>query len=1226
MATRVATTKPDLPKFFDFRSPIILVFFLALATLTTSYPLPLLLDYKLNFAPIFIWLIYLFFGLPWSLFGCICLGAAVALNAPDYGSQLGLWEHWIVTGSPHEIALLITELVAVSTIRRKRPETNLIVSVGGFWVFIGMPAHILVHGLSPFAPNIIPDSIDNVAMNMAVVEFVNALFNIVCAAIISSMLPSTWRVQAPKSKSEQRFADYLFNILALAVAFPAMIFIIHSAKPAREHLKQLTIDRMQADVKLIDLQMQIWFAKRVAEVERFAKVGSLMAETAKLRESANELTELFPEVRNLTILDRESREVLSYGSEPQVEQGQRSWSISQAHVSHKTLVKELDQNLDRQLPPNHEKPLAAADILIIVPILDEATQSRFLGVVLCELDASSIGNLITDVSNRSQPKISLFNGANQELTHAANSTIDRALLIEKVSAFQTQARQGPLMFAHYNAANRDHEIVTLLEANTPQKAASNSIQFIDSRYTEYVTFVSAPLPVPWTIVVTLSAAGTISQIEHGYIQTIEVLIVLIFLGLVAVKAGSLRVTRSLSELADLTSELSQRSTPLARSSFFSAPFSEIRVLQENFAALTNSLIARFAEVAQARSDLETRVDERTVLLRATNDSLAREIKVREQLTEDRDRIIGILQASADFVCMFKPDGEVLWLNDFAYRTLELSQNYLLSNLQIKNFLPVWAHNRLVEEGIPAAHNSNYWVGESAILDASGKTIPVSQMIIAHRELGGKVRYLSSVMRDMRQFKMIQDELEAARHDAELASRAKTLFMANMSHEIRTPVAVIRGFSELLADQAKFNPEQANWLSAILNSSKQLELLINDILDISKVERGVVQFEICKTSLSAIISEVQSSMQFAADQKHIDLRFVAQGYLPETIETDPHRIKQILFNLIGNAIKFTNSGAVEVIVSMHPSPWSQDQIQDSRSAAEQWLAFLVKDTGEGIEPEHQDKLFKPFVQADPSITRRYGGTGLGLFLSKQLAVNLGGDLLLRESTPGKGSSFEFILRHHDNLNSHLICEFSRPQLVSQVQTPRDSTSTPPPVDFSRNPQSTLISRTPRGKAQEKPLDGVSVLVVEDSPDLRLLIGQILKSQGAVCSFATNGAEGVESILVDQGAFDIVLMDIQMPVMDGYTAAAKLRESGFQRPVIALTAHALVGERERCIAAGFNDYLTKPVEVRLLIQMVLQWFQKQKEPDSIDSPERQPAAEHLAGANGMPGAKPESQTRA
>lgn len=358
--------------------------------------------------------------------------------------------------------------------------------------------------------------------------------------------------------------------------------------------------------------------------------------------------------------------------------------------------------------------------------------------------------------------------------------------------------------------------------------------------------------------------------------------------------------------------------------------------------------------------------------------------------------------------------------------------------------------------------------------------------------------------------------------------------------------------------------------------------------------------------------------------------MAGGYHPETIETDPHRLKQILLNLIGNAIKFTSAGAVEVVVTMKPAPWTCDQHQNKERAEppeDQWLCFLVKDTGVGIAPEHQEKLFKPFVQADTSITRKYGGTGLGLFLSKQLAINLGGNLVLRESVPGHGSTFEFVIRHCPTSNSSLICDFSLNQTPGQLVQLDPSADKGGAVQSLEDGQTEQSSHAPTAQVALKPLSGIKVLVVEDSPDLRLLLGQILKSQGAVCSFATSGSEGVEAIFQDPTGFDLVLMDIQMPVMDGYAAAAKLREYEYQKPVIALTAYALVGERERCLAAGFRDYLTKPVEVRRLIQTVSRWVKKTsaKTQPVMEQPSLPGNLQHFGDASGKPGAKNESQIR-
>lgn len=447
----------------------------------------------------------------------------------------------------------------------------------------------------------------------------------------------------------------------------------------------MTIDRLRSDSEFVDLQVQLWFAKRMTEMERFAKVGALHTEASKLRETATVLNELFPEIRHLSIVNKDSQVILSFGSGSLVTPEQRSWSLAQARTSHTKTVKELHPLPKPQGSFSQREDITAADLVIVIPIFDDAAPHSFLGAVSCEIDVSSLGALLTKIGNRSQSKMFLFDSQNRQVTEPQESSHEQQELKAQIAAARASGIQEPMTFVHYPAASNNLETDFYPNTGNPHAQDSRTSQIIESRYAEYVSIAPAPLPVPWTIVVTLGAGGPTAQIEQTYVQTMEIILALIFLGLGAVKAGSQRVTRALSELAELTSKLSQKSGSFTKSNFLAPPFSEIRALQENFTTLTNSLKARFGELALAREELETRVDERTAMLRATNDSLAQEIAVRQQLTADRDRIISILQASADFVCMFNPEGEVLWLNDFAYRTMELAPDCSLNELKMQNF-------------------------------------------------------------------------------------------------------------------------------------------------------------------------------------------------------------------------------------------------------------------------------------------------------------------------------------------------------------------------------------------------------------------------------------------------------------------------------------------------------------------------------------------------------------
>ena len=404
--------------------------------------------------------------------------------------------------------------------------------------------------------------------------------------------------------------------------------------------------------------------------------------------------------------------------------------------------------------------------------------------------------------------------------------------------------------------------------------------------------------------------------------------------------------------------------------------------------------------------------------------------------------------------------------------------------------------------------------------------------IANGEVVGFILVASDVSR----YKEIEVLLKEAKDAAEVASSTKSAFLANMSHEIRTPLGAVLGFSDLIVNQEMTDPERANCVEVIKRNGRLLSNIINDILDLSKVEAGKLEVERIDIPISEILLELTSLLSLEAIEKSIKLRIVTDGPLPTTVHSDPLRLRQILLNIIGNAIKFTARGSVTVTVNVEePSGL---------------LAFKIVDTGEGIPSEQAAKLFAPFTQADVSTTRRFGGTGLGLVLSKKLANALGGDVQLRESQVGTGSTF----------------------LVTVDPGTSDK------VEILEAPVPSIETQT---KQENKiNLEHLKILVVDDSPDNQALIKKILKTTGASVETANNGREGFER--AKDGFFDLVLMDLQMPEMDGYEATRELRKIGYAKPIIALTAHAMKEERKKCLENGFDRHLTKPIDRQHLLE--------------------------------------------
>jgi len=402
------------------------------------------------------------------------------------------------------------------------------------------------------------------------------------------------------------------------------------------------------------------------------------------------------------------------------------------------------------------------------------------------------------------------------------------------------------------------------------------------------------------------------------------------------------------------------------------------------------------------------------------------------------------------------------------------------------------------------------------------------------------------------------ELAVLRDEAVAANRSKSAFLANMSHEIRTPLTAIIGFSESLLDSKQPIAERIDAIRTIIRSGNHLLRIINDILDVSKADADKLEIESIPVNPFEILEDVEAITTLLAEDKGLRFEIDYIYPLPTQITSDPLRLKQILINLCNNAIKFTDRGIVRIQVSCNPE--------------HETMTFRVIDTGIGMTPETVGQLFRAFTQADASTTREYGGTGLGLYLSKQLAVRLGGDITA-ESTPDVGSRFSLTTRTGPLASGTFIT--TRPTNVMKM--------VPPP--------STEISVTGH------------VLVAEDNIDNQKLVSLLLRRSGAEVSIAENGQLAVDMAL--QKPYDLILMDMQMPLMNGLEATQALRERGYRGTIVALTANATRNDVESCLAAGCDDFMSKPIDRQKLHETLARQMPRSRNP----ARDREPIASHL-----------------
>ena len=573
--------------------------------------------------------------------------------------------------------------------------------------------------------------------------------------------------------------------------------------------------------------------------------------------------------------------------------------------------------------------------------------------------------------------------------------------------------------------------------------------------------------------------------------------------------------------------------------------------------------------------------------------------------EERRQFAALVERSDDLIATFALDGTLLYMNQAGEQRVGLDATAIVAGPPPNLFdwiEPAEAAAELRDRILPRVRERGRYEGEFDLANPRTlQRVPTHlHLFLVERADDGMPPYLAAIGRDVTEQRRARTALQLAKDEAEAASRSKSEFLANMSHEIRTPMTAILGFADILFERLEGTEDAAAALTIRRNGTHLLEI-INDILDLSKIEAGKMNVQRLPCAPVDVIADVVSLMRVRAEAKQLTLDVEYQGPLPTTIETDRTRLRQILINLVGNAIKFTRTGGVRLCVRLESQ------------GPEPCLAIDVVDTGIGMTPEQTCRLFRPFTQVDSSATRSFSGTGLGLAISRRLAEMLGGTLDVA-SQAGSGSTFTLrIATGPLDPQTSTAGPAALPAATLPPGAALPSTALPNTAQPNAAPSNAALPHEPAATGDRLTCH---VLLAEDGIDNQRVICHFLRQAGAEVTVVENGEQAVAAVEArGEPPFDLILMDMQMPVLDGYAATARLRQHGCRLPIIAITAHAMQGDRQRCVDAGCDDYCSKPIERAQLLKLVRRYAATGDQRAEAATEAQPPTAEHrsLAARN-------------
>ncbi|HBE16987.1 MAG TPA: histidine kinase [Cyanobacteria bacterium UBA11149] len=1298
--------------------PVILLLIVA-GYLGNYFSLPLFFGVDFIFGSVAVLMVVYLYGSFWGI-----LAAAIASSY-----TYTLWNH------PWAIIIFTCEAVFISYLLRRK-SNNLVLLDVIYWISIGIPLVWLFYG------EILEIPATQVWL-ISLKQAINGICNALIASLFVTYLPLEKIGRGRRWNNRLSLQQTIFNLLVTFILFPALIITVFNSQQLLHTIETEIRTELKATSSFLVTNLKFWYQQHLQGIEELAKVAgdSSDVQSGTWQKKTELIRKTFPSLLKVYLTDASGKIVAS--SPVLNEEGKSTIGLD---FEEKYILERIASSLQPVIMDVHQDEASRVPhVGIVVPVRSD---SQFRDIVYGSLDVAQIREILKS-SIENEPM--------------AESGLQATLLDSQGQIIATTQSNLPIM-TKFNpmGGGEIREVDGDVFQWLPNEPGMPGIL----RWRKSFYFQNVPMDngLPWSFIIQIPTSPYIDYLESLYIKTLTAIFFLAVVALGIAIILSRKLVSPLLRLTAVTTNLPQKietasqtkfkvqdgeeaNQPLALTSYEGMDWQDSKVLEihslaSNFQLMARALNQKFQEIQGVNENLEKRVQERTKELSKINKELASEIRQRQtieaKLREREERYELAISGTNDGIWDWNLDTKEVYYSPTWMRIVGYADEPLPQNLSS------WSDN-VHPDDIDRAVNdiNNHLDGKTMLYESihrikhhDGYYIWIAAKGRCIRDRNGQAYRLVGTITDITDKKLSEEQLKAAKEEAEAANRTKSEFLATMSHEIRTPMNAVIGMTGLLLD-TNLTLQQRDFVETVRNSGETLLTIINDILDFSKIEAGKLELEEHPFDLRNAIEDSLDLVAANAARKGIDLAYIMDLETPQTIVGDITRLRQILVNLLSNAVKFTEKGEVLVYISSVVSqcyeesqsryqseeeqpPITNHQQPTTKNETQYEIQFAVKDTGIGIPQNRMDSLFQPFSQVDASTTRQYGGTGLGLAISKRLTNLMGGRMWV-ESQIGIGSTFYFTATVTSASQSSLIDKpvsrrtltdkrllivdgnpTNRQVLTAQGQSlgmvvkaaetaeealiwleegqkfevmvmdaqiflmeakilasqicahpncqnlplimltamgqknPRDDNLEvkvagylTKPIkqsqfynilsDIFLNPvlavdKSHLYSSQFDAQfAQQIPL---KILLAEDNVVNQKVAINILQRLGYRADVVANGLEVLEAL--HRQSYNVVLMDVQMPEMDGLTATRQICKewSISSRPrIIAMTANAMAGDREICLAAGMDDYISKPIRVEA-IKVALSKCQPQPTPslegDNTKEENCQPQTESILPA--------------